>query len=244
MKKILIAFMLVLGLSCFCGCSAPKTFTVTFVQAGQENIVKTVKSGDDLSEIPTPAEKKGYSIKWNVSDFSNITKDITVTALESANSYVIHYSNSQESLGTFQNELQYVKYDSAYTLQTMTETTEIEFLGWKIKGTDTIVSQQGTWNFDKNIQLEAVWGGVVVNFELGDISWCQGDISGFIESEFYTVGEEVELPKLTVDYSEDKSFNGWNIKGTSTNISSGAKYTFTESVTLVARWSACWTKNY
>ena len=56
MKKLLVVFALVFGLTFFasCGESEPTYFTVTFVQDGQEDIVKTIEGGKGLSQADIP----------------------------------------------------------------------------------------------------------------------------------------------------------------------------------------------
>ena len=54
------------------------TVTVTFVQMGEENIVKTVEFGGTLTDIPTPAARDGFIVAWDRTDFSGLVEDITV----------------------------------------------------------------------------------------------------------------------------------------------------------------------
>ena len=60
---------------------------VTFKQNGQADIVKTLKKGEALTDIPTPASKTGYTVAWEPIDFTNITADVTVNAIETAKTY-------------------------------------------------------------------------------------------------------------------------------------------------------------
>lgn len=39
-------------------------YTVTFVQEGFANVVKTVKKGESLTDIPAPQSEEGYIVKW------------------------------------------------------------------------------------------------------------------------------------------------------------------------------------
>lgn len=55
---------------------------VTFLQEGQSDIVKEVRKGDALTDIPVPTEKLGYRVYWDRTDFSSITEDTVVTAIE------------------------------------------------------------------------------------------------------------------------------------------------------------------
>ena len=54
--------------------------TITFKAVDEEDIVKTVFYGFDLTDIPSVPEKYGNSGVWDITDFTNITQDMTVTA--------------------------------------------------------------------------------------------------------------------------------------------------------------------
>lgn len=62
-----------------CSCNSNKV-KITFVTEGNSDIVKYVKKGQSLVDIPdTPAVKGKYCV-WDREDFQNIESDITVTA--------------------------------------------------------------------------------------------------------------------------------------------------------------------
>ena len=90
LKKLSIIFLLILSTLFLCvGCvnSTPQSFSVTFVQEGQANIVKQVENGGTLTDIPTPVQEEGYNIVWEKTDFSNITKDLQVNAIKKSKNY-------------------------------------------------------------------------------------------------------------------------------------------------------------
>lgn len=65
-----------------------KTYTVTFIADGQTVAQKEVIYGGTLTDIPAIPQKDGYTevaSYWNVTDFTNITDDITVYAVYTAN---------------------------------------------------------------------------------------------------------------------------------------------------------------
>lgn len=101
MKKTFFAVVLaalcaaMLGL---CACDGgqeappePETYTVTFVQSGQDDVVRTVEAGGTLTDVPEPVAKTGYTVTWDRSDFTNITQNLTVHAVETANKYTLTY---------------------------------------------------------------------------------------------------------------------------------------------------------
>ena len=69
----------------------PVQYSIIFKQAGQEDIIRYVNKGESLSDIPVCAEKRGYTVAWDRTDFSNIEENIIVNAVEDANEYKIYY---------------------------------------------------------------------------------------------------------------------------------------------------------
>lgn len=130
--------------------------TITFVQEGEANITKTIKSGGALSaaEIPTPVQKKGYNVSWNVTDFSSIKNDLTVTAVATAKKYAIVFKDKN---GTELNSPIDVMFDSPYSLPEA-DLDEYRFLGWSYK--DEKIENSGIWSIDGETRIEivAIWG--------------------------------------------------------------------------------------
>ena len=136
---------------------------VTFKQSGQVDIVKTLKKGETLTDIPTPALKTGYIIEWESVDFTNITADMTVNAIETAKTYTLVFDANGGSLT--QTTIT-VTYGQAYNLMTPTHDTKL-FVGWMYN--DTNVSSIGTWEIDADtaeVVLTAQWinGGWTGNY--------------------------------------------------------------------------------
>ncbi len=126
---------------------------VTFVQSGSEDVVITVKEGEDVAESQIPAlnEKEGYTVAWEEVDLSNITEDITVEAVYTANTYTITYNANG---GEVAEATQDVTYDSAYTLATP-EKGGYTFSTWVLNG--NAVTQEGIWKIASNVTLDAIW---------------------------------------------------------------------------------------
>lgn len=94
-------------------------YKVTFVQEGQEDIVKSVKKGESLTDIPTPVAVVGYDLAWSVTDFSNVQSDITVTIVPTAKTFTITYVISDlasENGVSFDVLTQTVTYGQAFNL--------------------------------------------------------------------------------------------------------------------------------
>lgn len=133
----------------------PSEFTVTFVQPGKSPVVRVVKSGTTLTDIPEPIAKKGYTVKWDDKvSLDNITQNLTVNAVETPNVYVINYELGFID-GTIEANKQNVAFDDEYKLYTPTA-QGYNFVKWIIKGTDTQFND-GVYTIDTDITLTAVW---------------------------------------------------------------------------------------
>lgn len=172
MKKNIIALLLSIGACCIVSaCTNPHSddssaltssvtetsseeatsCTITFKQPGQANIVRTVDKGATLENIPTPIPKTGYTITWDVTDFTNIVSNLTVNAVEIPNTYIVTYDTKG---GTLSTATQDVVFDEATTLATP-EKEGYLFLGWTYQG--EAVLNGGKWSIAKNITLVATW---------------------------------------------------------------------------------------
>lgn len=58
-----------------------KIFTVTFKVEGGEDIIRKVEYNKTLTDIPAVPQKTGHTATWDITDFSNIKSDLTVTAI-------------------------------------------------------------------------------------------------------------------------------------------------------------------
>ena len=130
---------------------ADKTVTITFKQDGHADVVKKVEKGGSLTDIPSPAEKVGYTVTWNRTDFTNIKEDIKVTAIEKANKYTITYDANG---GTVENATQEVTYDEKTTLATPVR-EDWTFLGWTYN--NAAVLNNEPWKIADSVTLVASW---------------------------------------------------------------------------------------
>ena len=106
-----------------------KEYTVTFKQEGFADIVKTVKYGQALSDIPTPRSIEGYNVAWESVDLSNIKGNITVNAVKTAIEYKINYVLNG-GINNSSNPETYSADDLNKALLTPTKSNGATFLGW------------------------------------------------------------------------------------------------------------------
>lgn len=135
------------------GLSGKTYVSVTFRQQGEEDkIIKVVKGGA-LADVPAPKPKTGYTVVWERTDFDGLESDLVVNAKETANTYKIVLDFGYHDV-TEATEL-HVEYDKDFTLPLPTD-DEATVIGWVKKGTNEEV-KSGTYKFDGNMELEAVW---------------------------------------------------------------------------------------
>ena len=60
--------------------AATEVCTVTFRQDGQEDVIRIVKKGESLVDVPEPVSVPGCILSWSVSDFDAIEEDMVVNA--------------------------------------------------------------------------------------------------------------------------------------------------------------------
>ena len=136
---------------------------VTFKQDGQADVVKTLKQGETLTDVPTPAQKMGYLVEWDTADFTNITEDMTVTAVETAKTYTIILNANS---GTLTQTEVTVTYGQAYALVVPMHDEDV-FECWVYD--EENIPLMGIWSMDTDsgeITLTAKWmkGGWTGNY--------------------------------------------------------------------------------
>lgn len=173
MKKFIVTVLLVGLLSAaFIGCGGsnnkgdkkdppkdPTYYTVTFKQDGQSDVTRSVEEGAALTDIPTPASVKGYTVVWDKgeSDFAAITADMTVNAVATANTYTITFDYGDS--GFVGPETLSVTYDAEFAFPTDTaKVFEFEGVKWVLggTGTDTVPAEEvvaGVYQYDRDITI-------------------------------------------------------------------------------------------
>lgn len=127
---------------------------ITFKQDGEDDIIKTIKKGENLTDIPVPTPKIGYTIVWDKNEFTNVNENVIVTAIETAKMYTIQLNANGGSVA--QTTLT-VTYGQDYQLATPKH-AELIFKGWSYDG--KIIDLKGVWSLDvtfNEITLKAEW---------------------------------------------------------------------------------------
>ena len=170
MKKFIVALCVcllsVFGVV-FGACDSESTVKITFVQDGQNTIVKTVEKGGSLTEIPSPVEIEGYTVAWDKTDFSVVNKSITVKAVATANEYTVYYELNHKE-GTITATTQTVSFGSQIVLYTPVSSAEnVVFDYWTVKSTEQVY-ESGVYNVVGDLTLVAHW-----KIEDDDSEWSE-----------------------------------------------------------------------
>ena len=129
-------------------------YVVTF-QTNDGVIEKEVEEGQALTDIPELPTEAGYTYSWSVSDFSNITSNLTVTLNKEANVYTITYDLEGLTDVEIANLSQQVTYGESFTLETPTRDCYV-FVGW-VDSEGNAVTADHEYNFAGDLTLKAVW---------------------------------------------------------------------------------------
>lgn len=104
-----------------------KTYTVTFMQTGQPDVVRVVKAGKAVTEIPETKPVTGYTVAWEDVDLTNVTADKIVNAVKTPKQYTVTYDANE---GTMSAKTESFTYDAEYTLQ-LPVRNDYSFVCWK-----------------------------------------------------------------------------------------------------------------
>lgn len=216
----------------------PDTYTVNFVQAGQPVVSYTVEEGTTFTSIPDTVAKTGYTVVWNTDDLaqlSNIQGNVTVNAVETANTYTVTYSDEK---GIFVGTVE-VTYDAAYDWSnTLEAVTGYNFEKLSLED-GTFVAMSGTWTIANDTTVVANWTAkqYTVVLKIGEGGTCA-------QTQFTaTYDANYELPTVTV--KDGYTFKGWTLNGKLISSTGIWSYDSTETIELIATWESDeWTKNY
>ncbi len=159
---------------------------ITFVQEGYSNIVRQVVDGASLADslIPSPRQDiTGHTVSWEITEFNNVTTDITVNAVATPNTYKIYldkgdidYETGNEStrnkisfdpiINTFDSVkgLYYIEvvYGEEFTLPTLSVAEGGVNYGAIFSGYELVIDSgeyfiDGEYLYGYNITLTADW---------------------------------------------------------------------------------------
>ena len=131
----------------------PIVYVITFETEDGE-ITKEVLEGEDLTDIPELPTEAGFTFSWSVTDFTNVSENMTVTLVRTANNYTITYNLEGLEDVEIENLTTQVTYGETFTLEEPTRDCYV-FEGWYDADGNKVES--GVYNVADNITLTAVW---------------------------------------------------------------------------------------
>lgn len=129
-------------------------YVVTF-QTNDGVIEKEVEEGQALTDIPELPTEAGYTYSWSVSDFSNITSNLTVTLNKEANVYTITYDLEGATDVVIENLSQKVTFGERFTLEQPTRDCYV-FAGW-VDAEGNAFAASDSYGIAGDVTLKAVW---------------------------------------------------------------------------------------
>ena len=145
------------------GSGGKTTYTITFVVDGETLETQTLNPGDVIKDPTADYQKEGHTfegwqrpdgtiVNWHYVSERKVTKDITLTAYYSANSYKIDFYYMDEKLG----DTQKLKYDSEFTFPTdFITSTAVELVGWRVHGSEELITAS-TGTVKRDTRYDAV----------------------------------------------------------------------------------------
>ena len=127
-------------------------YVVVFKQDGKDDIVRQVEKGKGLTDVPTPEQKTGYTIKWSVEDFSSITGDMTVTTVITPNEYTVTYDAGEGAVAPATQKVTYGGIPATFATPTR---ENYSFVCWTYNGNAVLATD--VWKFAEDITLVAKW---------------------------------------------------------------------------------------
>lgn len=157
-KKIISIFIVLTILAAaiftFSACGGADKITVSFVQEGRETRVIEIEKGGTIKnkDIIQPAKttKYGYTVQWDRTDFSNLTEDTVVYAVEVPKVLVVWYDTD----GGEPIDYSEFTFDAPYTLPVPVK-AGYNFNGWLLGGEP--FDKTEVWKVGDNITLKATW---------------------------------------------------------------------------------------
>ena len=133
-----------------------KTYTVTFIADGEQVKQLEVDYLGSVPEIPEVPSKTGYIGTWNITDFSNITKELTVTAVYAAKTYTAALDYAGANTGNSVQSIM-LTYGQPIGFLPTPGKTDCTFSGWFYEGTQITASTIWQNDISTEITFTAKW---------------------------------------------------------------------------------------
>ena len=183
-----------------------KTYTVTFIADGEQVKQLEVDYLGSVPEIPEVPSKTGYIGTWNITDFSNITKELTVTAVYAAKTYTAALDYAGANTGNSVQSIM-LTYGQPIGFLPTPGKTDCTFSGWFYEGTQITAST--IWQNDISTEITFT------------AKWIMADNGhAIVASDYFTFTDETTL---TQDGTLRNAADTYDLRGKFT-VSAGASW--------------------
>ena len=173
------------------------TYTVSFVD-GTSVIELSVKKGESVAaeDVPAFVGHAGHTAHWDITDYTNIQADMTVTAIYVPNVYTVTYDADGFAIDGTTVDLTFGETCTALDMSLEKDTHN--FIGWEYNG--VTYTNSSKWNVAENVTLTAKWAEktqVVITFT---------DTDGSLITKAGYQGETLEnlpVPSAKIGYNVD-----------------------------------------
>ena len=219
-----------------------KSSSIVGLTYGVDSTIENVVAYDENFTLPTPT-RTGYTFGgWYNGDTKiesgiwNYTTDITLTALWTANTYIVTYDANGGECGVISED---IVFDESYTLPTPTR-TGYTFAGW-FSGTTEYTG--GTWNELADVTLVAKWKANTYVITYEDTVYFRDSVTVTFAHNYSgststtsTLKNGQTLSRPTDPMREGYVFIGWYTDSSCTTVYDFAG-TITDDMTLYAGWA-------
>lgn len=168
-----------------------KKLTVSFVIDGEVVSTEALSYGEPVVNIPTIPNKVGYnhvSPRWDVSDFSAITADMTVTAIYTPNVYNVTFTESDRFTVRSDVSDGLVKHGESYAFYVDMNKGYMPSLYFEVKnnGAPIYPDENGKYLIEGIAEAHTIEiSGIVSSVRLEDI-----EIEGIYNKTYYAIGDK------------------------------------------------------
>ena len=188
-----------------------KLYYITFCVDGEEMVVKSVKEGATLTDVPVVPPVEGMTGKWDRTTFTNIRTDVTVNAIYSVQTFTVRFYYKQPDvsglvlISSFEN----VPYGCDFASEYAEAIAAFDFPKELSNNTHFIGWDQSFDSVTSNLEINAVYATnkYDVTFDL-QYTPEGADDSVYSTVEDITYNNPVSAP-ATDPVREGYEFGGW-----------------------------------
>ncbi len=217
----------------------PVTVTMTYNPNGGQvsPSSKQVTYGQQIGGMSVPYNKTGYTFRnWVLQGTSTIIGESTTSTFDTNFTVVAQWNPITVTVtldpksGTVSPNSITATYDQEMSNLPDPIRTGHDFVNWKEKNTNKVVTKTTVSKYTSNVTLEAVW-------TLKNIRFTFDADGGVVSPTSKNVNYNATINNLPTPTKTGYTFDGWFVEDTDDQVQNGDTNLFEEDVTLVAHWT-------